>query len=143
MGRTYIFECPQCGCRAGVSGGADRGWHFAVQTILCFECKQLYDAVIRFKVPFVSPLAEALVRKRLRSLRETAARKTAARPPTFFAAALNRLPPPGAKPLRWLTFLPACPAFPRHRIREWNHPDRCPKCGVLMEQNALPFRIWD
>jgi predicted RNA-binding Zn-ribbon protein involved in translation (DUF1610 family) len=142
MGRTYIFECPKCGYQARVSGRADRGWHFVAQTILCLECKELYDAVTRFKVPVVSPLAEALARKRLKSLRETASRKTAARPPTF-AVALNRLPPPGAKPFRWLSFLPACPVCPRHRIREWNQPDRCPKCGVLMEQNALPFRIWD
>lgn len=142
MGRTYIFECSKCGYQARVSGRADRGWHLAAQTILCLDCKELYDAVTRFRVPVVSPLAEAVGRKRLKSLREAAIRRTATHAPTF-AVALNRLPPPGAKPLRWLTFLPVCPAFPRHRIREWNQPDRCPKCGVLMEQSALPFRIWD
>jgi len=141
MGRTYVFECSQCGYRVRVSGGADRGFHFAVQTLLCFECKQLYDAVTGFRIAVVSPLKEPLIRRRFKSLKEAAAKK-AARPPTF-AEALNRLPPPGAKPFRWLRFKPACPAFPRHRVREWEHPDRCPQCGVVMEQNALPFRIWD
>ena len=49
MGRTYLFECSKCGYRARVSGGADRGRHVVVQTILCADCKELYDAVIAFK----------------------------------------------------------------------------------------------
>ena len=141
MGRTYIFECSKCGYRGRVSGGADRGFHFAVQTILCRECRQLHDVVVEFRVAVPPPLRESLVRKRLKSARESAARKRA-RPPTF-AEALNRLPPSGAKPFRWMQFKPVCPAFPHHRVREWNQPDRCPQCGVVMEQNALPFRVWD
>jgi hypothetical protein len=141
MGRTYTFECPKCGYRARVSGGAERGLLFAVQTILCFECKQLHDAVIEYKTLFLSPLAESLVRKRLKTAKESASRKLP-RAPTF-AEALNRLPPAGLKHFRWLKFAPACPAFPRHRVRAWNQPDRCPQCGVMLEPNALPYRIWD
>lgn len=142
MGRTYIFECPKCGYRAKVSGGADRGFHFAVQTVSCFQCKQLHDAVTEFKIAVAPPLAEPLSRKRLKSLAAARARRAPAPPPTFLAA-LNRLPPAGAKHFRWLKFNAACPLAPLHRVRDWNHPDRCPQCGVLMEQNALPFRIWD
>jgi len=51
MGRSYWFECPKCSYRAKVSGRADRGLGFCVQTILCRDCKELYDAVTRLKVP--------------------------------------------------------------------------------------------
>ena len=51
MGRSYCFECPTCGYRAKVSGRADRGLTFFVQTILCLDCRQLYDAVTRLRVP--------------------------------------------------------------------------------------------
>jgi hypothetical protein len=142
MGRTYFFECSKCGYRAKVSGGADRGFHFAVQTVLCFECKELHDAVTEFRKTAVSPLAEPVGRKRMKLFAEARARKAALRPPTFLAA-LSRLPPPGAKSFFWQRYAPACPAFPRHRIRAWNQPDRCPKCGVILEQSALPYRIWE
>ena len=51
MGRSYWFECPKCGYRAKVSGRADRGLSFFVQTILCRDCRELYDAVTRLRVP--------------------------------------------------------------------------------------------
>jgi hypothetical protein len=60
---------------------------------------------------------------------------------TNIAAVLNRLPPRGVRP--WLKFKPACPVSPLHRVRAWNRPDKCPKCGEYMEQNGLPFRLWD
>jgi hypothetical protein len=50
MGRSYWFECPKCGYRAKVSGRADRGLTLFVQTILCSDCRQLYDAVTRLRV---------------------------------------------------------------------------------------------
>src|SRR5512143_103451 len=50
MGRSYWFECSKCGYRVKVSGRADRGVSFCVQTILCRECNELYDAVTRLKV---------------------------------------------------------------------------------------------
>jgi len=122
MGRTYSFECSKCGYHARVAGGADEGGYFAVQTIACADCKELHDAVIRWKA---SP--------RLRDNPPRTAPK--------FIALLNRLPPRGAR--QWLKFKPACPVSPLHRTRPWKQPDRCPKCGVFLEQNAIPFRIWD
>jgi hypothetical protein len=139
MGRTYLFECSKCGYCARVSGGADRGVHFAVQTILCNECKELHDAVTELKVPV--PANAALDRWKLKTSRLDSV-KAPDRPPTFLTA-LNRLPPAGAKRFRWLRFKAACPVSPRHRIREWQQPGKCPKCGVFLEGNALPFRIWD
>ena len=121
MGRTYLFECSKCGYRARVSGGADRGRHVLVQTILCADCKELYDAVIAFK---------SLSRRDVDS-------KRAPR----FAVLLNRLLPRGVRP--WIRFKLACPVSPCHRIRLWKQPDKCPKCGTFLDPSAIPFRRWD
>jgi hypothetical protein len=120
MGRTYLFECFRCGYRARVSGGADRGEHFAVRTVACADCKALYDAVTEFKAH--KPGGDFKVA-----------------PP--FAAAFNRLPP--RKTRERQKFNPACPVSPTHRVRTWNWPGKCPKCGMFMEWDGLPFRIWD
>lgn len=136
MGRTYLFECPKCGYRAKVAGSADRGVHFAVQTISCYECRQLHDAVTALKIPVPAFAASG----KFAQFKVT--RKTSPHVPTFLAA-LNRLPPPGTRRLKWVYFKPACPVSARHRIRVWQSPDKCPKCGCFLERNAIPFRIWD
>jgi len=87
MGRTYLFECAKCGYRAKVAGGADRGFHLAVQTIQCLECRELHDAVTELKVPDLS--ASSLERWKLKSIQLDTVTAPAA-PPTF-PAALNRL----------------------------------------------------
>ena len=139
MGRTYLFECGKCGYRAKVSGGGDRGFHVAVQTVLCSDCRELHDAVIEMKVPV--PFDAPLGRWRLKTSRFDSI-KAPTRPPTL-QAALNRLLLDGTKRFLWLRFKPVCPVSPRHRIREWSHPGKCPKCGLFLEANALPFRIWN
>ena len=110
MGRTCLFECSKCGYHVHVAGGADEGEHFAVQTIACADCKEIHDAVTRFKAP--------------PRLRENPA-ETAPK----FAAVLNRLLLRGAR--QWLKFKPACPVASWHRIRPWKQPDKCPKCGTF------------
>ena len=137
MGRTFLFECSRCGYRAKVSGGADRGFHFAVQTITCGECKELYDAVTDLKVPGTT----ALSRWKLKASRFEAA-KVPTTPPTF-QAALNRLVFPGVKQLRWLHFEAVCPVAVHHPVKPWQQPGKCPKCGYFLECNAVPFRRWD
>ena len=121
MGRTYLFECSKCGYRARVSGGADSGRHVSVQTILCADCKELYDAVIAFK-----PLSR---------------RESHQKIPPKFAVLVNRLPPHGVR--QWIKFKPACPLSSRHRIRLWKQPDKCPKCGSYLDPGPIPFRRWD
>lgn len=137
MGRTYLFECSRCGYRAKVSGGADHGFHFAVQTIFCCECKELYDAVTGLKAPFTP----VLLRWKLKASRLDAA-KVPPKPPSF-QAALNRLIFPGAKRYRWLHFKAVCPVAAHHRVKAWQQPGQCPKCGYFLEFNAVPFRRWD
>jgi len=122
MGRTYLFECSRCGYRVCVAGGADEGDHFAVQTIACADCKALHDAVIRMRI---SP--------RLKENPPTTAPK--------FAAVSNRLPPRGGR--HWLKFKAACPISLLHRIRLWGQPGKCPRCGMFLERDGLPFRVWD
>jgi hypothetical protein len=140
MGRSYWFECSRCGYRAKVSGRADRGVSFHVQTILCRDCKELYDAVTRFKVPAERSLLGgpgALHKMRLPKVRP------AGTPPPTFQSALGRLPFTGVRRFRWLPFKIQCPVSMIHRVRSWNDPDQCPKCGTFLEKGGLPYRLWD
>ena len=132
MGRTYLFECSKCGYQAAVSGGADTGFEFCVQTAACRDCRILFDCVVRWRVPDTG-LKIPSGFHRLKRAKEA--------PPTF-EAALNRLPPTG-KRLKWVPFKIQCPVSPFHRVRAWNEPGKCPRCGNFMEKNALPFRHWD
>ena len=133
MGRTYLFTCPKCEYRARVSGGADEGEQFHIQTIACEDCRELFDAVVKSK----SFLKAAPADKAQRHFHA----EESGKPAPKFSAMLNRLPLRG--PRLWWKFKPICPVWAKHRIRNWRKPDRCPKCGAFMEQEALPFRIWD
>ncbi len=140
MGRSYWFECPRCGYRARVSGRSEQGLSFGVQTILCPQCKELYDAVTQLRVP-VKPSGLRGVGG-LHKAKSSQARTQIAEPPPF-QSALNRLPVAGARRSRWLQFKIQCPVSAAHRVRNWNDPDKCPKCGIFLEKSALPYRLWD
>jgi hypothetical protein len=142
MGRSYWFECAKCGYRATVSGRADRGINFFVQTIFCRDCKALYDAVTRMRFPdeaaqmFLPPAVD---------LRRGKCRKGPPPPrdPPSFQSALARLPYSDVRRFRWVDFQTRCPLSPRHRVQPWNAPDKCPRCGIYLEKNVLPYRIWE
>jgi hypothetical protein len=142
MGRTYWYECSKCGYRTKVSGRADRGLNFFVQTIVCRDCKELYDSITRIRMPEGPgfPSGQAAGKPRRAALLEQP-RKPAIAP--SFQSALNRLLYWGARQFKWVQFKPQCPVSPLHRIQPWNEPDRCPRCGLLLERNALAYRIWD
>jgi len=140
MGRSYSFECARCGYRAKVSGGADRGLNFFVQTILCRDCKELYDAVVRWRIP-----DETRAQRLWRGLHRP---KMSLRPrlpasPPGFQAVLNRLPYRGVRHFKWVHFKPQCPTSSFHHVEEWKERDKCPRCGLELERSALPYRIWD
>ncbi|HNQ72461.1 MAG TPA: hypothetical protein PKN95_02505 [Verrucomicrobiota bacterium] len=139
MGRSYLFECVKCGYRASVSGRSDRGPHLAVQTIHCLDCRELYDAVTELKVP-VAPGATLNQWKLKPGPFDSGPDETPA--PTF-AHALNVLVVGSDKPLAWKKFRRRCPVSPRHRIRTWQAPGKCPKCGAFLDGSGLPARIWD
>ena len=140
MGRSYWFECPKCAYRAKVSGRSDRGLNFFVQTILCRDCKELYDSVTRLRVP--DELRQWGNLSSWRGAKPHTRRQSLSTPPAF-QAVLNRLLPTGVRRFKWLTFKIQCPVSAAHRVRGWNNPDRCPRCGVFLEQSALPYRLWD
>ena len=140
MGRSYWFECSRCGYRTRVSGRADRAFGFFVQTIVCRDCKELYDAVTRVRVPDDSGLQGKPLGLSLPGLSRSRPAKIA---PPQFDAVLNRLPYRGIKHFRWIRFKIQCPISAIHRVEAWNEPGKCPRCSVFLERNALPYRIWD
>jgi hypothetical protein len=138
MGRTYWFECSKCGYRAKVSGRAERGLNFFVQTIICRDCRELYDAVTRLKVP-----DEPALRTPFGLPGTKPPVPSALKTPPAFATVLNRLPTSGGRRVKWQTFKIQCPVSLIHRIEAWNDPGKCPKCGVHLEKSFPPFRIWE
>jgi len=137
MGRSYHFECSKCGYRAKVSGRGDRGVSLFVQTIACRDCRELYDAVTRLKLP-VWPAAVST-----RPSFDLPNPGFTAKNPPSFQAALNRLTITGAPQYEWVRFTLQCPVFSFHKVQPWNDPDKCPRCGVFLERAALPYRMWD
>ena len=141
MGRSYLFECGKCGYRAKAAGRPDRGLDFYIQTILCRDCKEIFDAVTRVRMR-----VEPALHLRERSLTTGRPDATIFRPakqPPRFEAVLRRLPQNHANGFKWVSFQPQCPISPAHRVRAWAAPDKCPRCGVYLDQSATPFRIWD
>jgi len=141
MGRSYWFECMKCGYRAAVSGRADRGLHCFVQTIICQDCRQLYDAVTRIRVPEPITAKSGSNRRTTNPPGRLPASLAAGGPPTL-QATLNRLSHLGSR-LRWVQFKPQCPVSRLHRIQSWEAPGKCPRCGLHLEKNVLPYRLWD
>ena len=136
MGKSYWFECEKCGYRAKVAGKADEGLHLTVQTVLCRDCKELYDAVIKLRaINGAQPTLHGM-------LSSATLKGETPRAPSF-QWALNRLRYTGEKLLEWKKFPLQCPVSPLHKVRAWNDPDRCPRCGVHLERSAMAFRVWD
>lgn len=142
MGRSYWFECCKCGYRARVSGRPDRGLNLFVQTVACHECRALFDAVTRVRVPADHLAAIGSSSLGLGSLGVLNPRGVFKGPPEV-AGALNRLACSGVHHFKWIEHELQCPISPLHCVHEWNDPGKCPRCGVFMVKNAVPFRIWD
>ena len=138
MGKSYWFECGRCGYRAKVAGRADDGLHLSVQTILCQDCKELYDAVTRLRVLDGSqPVLHGALAPAPLGFKPTT------QPPPSSQWALNRLRFAGEKVSDWLKFPLKCPVSIIHRVRVWNDPDKCPRCAGYLERAPLAYRVWD
>ena len=139
-----MFECSKCGLHATVSGRTEQGLTFAVETIVCVECKKLYDAVTQLRVANESGL---WIKNAGRGLNEPQLKTLLRRPlpqtPPTLMAALNRLPIPSLRDTRWVRYRPRCPVSPLHRVEPWSSPGKCPRCGAVLDQNAIPFRVWE
>jgi len=137
MGRTYLFECPRCHYRAAVAGGADRGFHCFVQTILCRDCKALFDVPTRVRVP-VEP------QKPGRRGKTTFARaRKVETAPLSAVAWQNRLLFVAGRRTKWVVLKLRCPNSRSHRIELWEEPGQCPRCATQLERTVMPYRIWD
>jgi hypothetical protein len=132
VGKTYLFECPQCQYRAHISGGADGGLHCEIQTVICRDCRQLYDV---FKRQRRRADAQDLVRFPGFYRPEI--------PPTILGDSSVNPSPKRPAPLVWRQSEPACPVNPEHFVEPWKDPGRCPRCGNFMERNGIAFRVWD
>jgi len=132
VGKTYLFECPQCQYRVKISGGADEGVHCEIQTVVCHECRQLYDIPLR---------------QRRRDGAGDVVRFPGFQQPDIPPVVLGESSvTPSDKPLPllvWRTIEMICPVNPEHSVEPWRDPGRCPRCGNFMEKNGFPFRAWD
>jgi hypothetical protein len=132
VGKTYMFECPQCQYRAKISGGADSGEHCEIQTIVCRDCKELYDVFKRRR-----RRADAV------DLVKFPGFYCPEIPPTVLGdSSVNPSRKPLA-PLVWRDTKLACPVEPKHFVESWNDPGRCPRCGNFMDRIGFAYRAWD
>jgi hypothetical protein len=133
MGRTYQFICTQCQYRALISGGADSGLDCEVQTIHCRECRELMDVHTRVR----------RIVGQGKSARKFSAFTRPEIPPVILRESLFNPKPAGPRDFVWEKVRLACPVSARHIVEPWKHPGRCPRCHAFMEQEGLPFRIWE
>jgi hypothetical protein len=135
VGKTFHFECPWCQYRVRISGGADSGVHCEVQTVVCRDCRELFDVATRVQKRELEK-GEVVSGKFLRALRPEI-------PPVVLQnGSFHQLNTP-VQPLVWHQFKLTCPVNAKHFVEPWNDPGRCPRCGNFMEKNGWPFRLWD
>jgi hypothetical protein len=51
--------------------------------------------------------------------------------------------PNGQTTYFWENVKLTCPRAKNHRVEPWRDPGRCPRCGVYLEKNGFPYRIWE
>jgi hypothetical protein len=133
VGKTFHFECPQCHYRANLCGGAAEGFYCEVQTIICRDCRELFDVFTRVRrradEPPLPVKFPAFARAEI--------------PPVILQDSLFAPTRRAPRPLIWEECQLICPAQPKHFVEAWNDPGRCPRCGNFMEKNGFAFRVWD
>jgi Zn finger protein HypA/HybF involved in hydrogenase expression len=55
MGMIQKFVCQDCGLKANVSGGEDRGFYVQTRTMFCQQCRALYDVLVDRTYDFTNP----------------------------------------------------------------------------------------
>jgi hypothetical protein len=133
MGRTYHFQCTQCQYHADLSGGADSGLHCDVQTILCRECRELFDVFTRARHEVGC----------MKFVQNFSAFKRLEIPPVILRDSLFAAKSAAPRQFEWEKLKLACPVSATHFVEPWRHPGRCPRCYAFMAQDGLPFRIWE
>lgn len=130
MGRMYLFECKKCGYHTSVAGGLSEGYDLKGRTMVCSDCRSIYDCVIALRAE-----AETLLGSQLSNLTQAVA--------PSLQSALARLPLSTLKGSHWREFEPVCPVDATHRVAPWSTPGRCPRCKAYLESGALPYCVWN
>jgi transcription elongation factor Elf1 len=160
MGRTFHFDCPHCRYEARVSGGTEKGLNCAVQTILCLDCHQLYDVFTRLRQ--LADKNEPDDKNEPADKDKPSPAKSRPKPTRSLLLKVINIPPlrlvenvwsvfspkksrpqGPTRQWRWEDMKPACPVAGSHRVKIWNAPGRCPRCGNFLEKTAFPYRWWD
>lgn len=138
MGKTFHFDCPHCHYQTRVSGGADEGVSCRVQTVVCLDCRELFDVFTR-------------VRQRQHPVltQRTLMNSEIIIPPALLVEqpvrefSVSPVPRSAPTPTFWAELKMVCPIVKTHRIEPWRDPGRCPRCGNFIEKNGFPWKIWD
>lgn len=122
MGETYTFTCDSCGYEAEVAGGLASGLLMQVETIVCFDCAQLYDVVVgerSLEIPQgFDPCASGQAG----------------------GEELDFYPPVDEG---FLAVPACCPVSEDHSWQRWVDPGVCPRCGEEMVKDPLVLLHWD
>jgi hypothetical protein len=133
VGKTFQFECSQCQYRAQISGGADAGLDCDVQTVVCRDCRELFDVITRVR--------RAVDEKEFP--RKFSAINRPEIPPVILRDSLFAAKRAAPRRFEWRKLKLQCPVAPKHFVEAWKNPGRCPRCGNFLEQNGFAFRVWD
>ena len=127
MGTRYHFSCDRCKYEAMVSGGNDMGLTFRSTTIICQDCKLLFDVTTsdqlnndstdQSELVLVCPGPSSAVSGDFKTVEEYFQ--------TFAATEES-----GER------------SNSHHRVCKWKHPGPCPKCGQELIRGKLVMN-WD
>jgi hypothetical protein len=106
--------------------------HCEIQTIICRDCRQLYDVFTRQR-----RRKDALDQIKFPGFHQPDL------PPVILGESSVNPSPEPPTPLIWCDYELACPVEPDHFVEVWRDPGRCPRCGNFMERSGSPFRAWD
>jgi len=147
MGRLYTFECSKCGFIGHVSGGEDRGAVCFTRTMICRDCRELYEIVTHVRLEQTVPPSAPEVKRRhwQRALSQVilpghahASRQALRQPGRMMEKLL-----PGADPTLWVELRMSCPKSSGHAIEPWKDPGPCPRCGTFLDKTLMPFLVWE
>jgi hypothetical protein len=106
--------------------------HCEIQTVVCRDCRQLYDVFTRQR-----RRADAVDLVRFPGFHRPEI------PPSVLGESSVNPPAKPLAPLIWRETKLTCPVNAEHYVEEWRDPGRCPRCGNFMERNGFPYRAWD
>ena len=154
MTQTFRYDCPRCGYTCKCCGGKASHSTFLTETVICEDCRKIYDVVTSIRLPITPFLMSKLKCEggRLELSEQVIAELegTISLPsdmlPCNGRIVLHRTdtaPLPRGLGRRWFTVKKACPEMSLHRLKSWKSPCRCPRCNDWLERCLLPSKILD